>query len=202
MPARESIESLVSLKLSHRSSLALDMKLVAVGLASRYLKLPTMLVASSSVRHDGFGQPEVVVVLEDFEDVLECELVEVVFDEAVEDLLELLEVVEVTEVMVWLVEEAFEVVEEDFELVEENFEVIEEVFELADVFELVDDELLALLVAVTPQQEQALLYRAVPEHDDAYVGTAPVGQCDIKEVQSDLREVDDGCASVPVTALL
>ena len=35
MPAKESIESLVSLKLSHRSSFALDMKFAAVGLASK-----------------------------------------------------------------------------------------------------------------------------------------------------------------------
>ena len=35
MPARESIESLVSLKLSQSSSFALDMKLAVVGLASK-----------------------------------------------------------------------------------------------------------------------------------------------------------------------
>ena len=140
------------------------------------MKLLTILVASSPVRHVGFGQPVVNVELEDFVELLECEVVEVVVRDAVEDVLELLRVVEeVTEVMVGLVEEDFE---------------------------LVDEEVLDVLVAVTPQQEQALLYRAVPEHDEAYVGTAPLGQCDMKEVQSDLRAVDAGCASVPVTALL
>ena len=103
MPARESIESLVSLKLSHRSAFALDMKLAADGLASKELKLLTTEVASSLVRHVGFGQPVVVVVvLVDVVELLELEVVDVVVGEAVE----FLEVVEkVTEVMVALAEE-------------------------------------------------------------------------------------------------
>jgi hypothetical protein len=45
MPAKELIESLVSVKLSHRSAFALVMKLEAVGLASKYMKLLTAAVA-------------------------------------------------------------------------------------------------------------------------------------------------------------
>jgi hypothetical protein len=42
----------------------------------------------------------------------------------------------------------------------------------------------------------------VPEQANAYVGTAAVGQFDMKEVQSLFLRVDEGCASVPVTALV
>jgi hypothetical protein len=45
MPARELIESLVSLNLSHKRSFALEIKLDAVGLASKYMKLFTAAVA-------------------------------------------------------------------------------------------------------------------------------------------------------------
>jgi hypothetical protein len=45
MPANELIESLVSVKSSHSSAFALDIKLVAVGLASKYTKLLTTAVA-------------------------------------------------------------------------------------------------------------------------------------------------------------
>jgi hypothetical protein len=45
MPAKELIESLVSVKLLHRSVFAFDMKLEAVGLASKYMKLLTAAVA-------------------------------------------------------------------------------------------------------------------------------------------------------------
>jgi hypothetical protein len=45
MPAKELIESLVSVKLLHRSVFAVDMKLEAVGLASKYMKLLTAAVA-------------------------------------------------------------------------------------------------------------------------------------------------------------
>jgi hypothetical protein len=42
----------------------------------------------------------------------------------------------------------------------------------------------------------------VPEQADAYVGTAASGQFDMKEVQSLFLRADEGCASVPVTALV
>lgn len=42
----------------------------------------------------------------------------------------------------------------------------------------------------------------MPEQADAYVGTAAFGQFDMKKVQSLFLRVDEGCASVPVTALV
>ena len=89
------------------------------------MKLLTIEVASLSDRHVGFGQPVVVVaMLDDFMELLESELVEVIVGDALEDALKLFEVVEeVAEVMVGVREE---------------------------VFEVVDDALLDVLAAVTP----------------------------------------------------
>jgi hypothetical protein len=114
MPARELIESLVSLNLSHKRSFALEIKLDAVGLASKYMKLFTAAVAWASDRHEGYGQAVVVVVvLEDSVELLEYELVDVTEGDAVKYVFELWEDVdEFTEVTFKPVRELLDLVEE------------------------------------------------------------------------------------------
>jgi hypothetical protein len=85
------------------------------------------------------------VVLEDVVELLECEIVEVIVGDAVEDALELLEVVdEVLDVIVELIEELFGLVDEadDEVLLPLEVEVV--------VVELVLEGVLDLLVAVIP----------------------------------------------------